>query len=180
MQKPHGTSERFRNSHNTYKSTRNWLLRYNKDIDYIMNYPSVFTYCLLRYIHSQSAGEALNVGILFIFPEEKKVIFHAPNDLSRLSYTYKNFSDYLVKAHLEGITQKVNTINENWHLFGDDILQDQWAFISKELLLEDATALQFGDLRTGVIEETSADTVARAYYALYFSDYEATIAVSTQ
>ena len=38
---------------------------------------NIFTYSLLRYVHSASSGEALNGGLLFIFPEQKQVIFHA-------------------------------------------------------------------------------------------------------
>lgn len=136
---------------------------------------NIFTYSLLRYVHSQSAGETLNVGVLFIFPEQRRLFFHAPNKLSRLTHTYKNFSESLVKAHLKGIKLKVEAISKDWNLFYDDILKDQRAFISKELLLEDATALQFSEIRTGVLDTDNIEEIyalTLSYYELYFRDYE--------
>ncbi len=133
---------------------------------------NIFTYSLLRYVHSASSGEALNVGILFIFPEQKQVIFHAPQKLSRLSHTYQNFSEWLVKAHLKGIKQKVQQVSSDWNLFSDEILKDQRTFIAREFLLEDATALQFSDLRVGVLDTDDFNGLAKSYYELYFGDYE--------
>ena len=133
---------------------------------------NIFTYSLLRYVHSASSGEALNVGILFIFPEQKQVIFHAPNKLSRLSHTYQNFSEWLVKAHLKGIKQKAQKVSNDWNLFSDEILKDQRAFIAREFLLEDATALQFSDLRVGILDTDDYEGLAKSYYELYFGDYE--------
>jgi hypothetical protein len=123
-------------------------------------------------VHSASSGEALNVGILFIFPEQKQVIFHAPLKLSRLSHTYQNFSEWLVKAHLKGIKQKAQQVSSDWNLFSDEILKDQRAFIAREFLLEDATALQFSDLRVGVLDTDDYKGFAKSYYELYFGDYE--------
>jgi Protein of unknown function (DUF3037) len=132
---------------------------------------NIFTYSLLRYVHSATSGEALNVGILFIFPEQKQVIFHAPNRLTRLSHTYQNFSEWLVKAHLKGIKQKAHQINNDWNLFSDEILKDQRAFIAREFLLEDATALQFSAIRVGVLDTDNYEELAQSYYELYFGDY---------
>lgn len=102
-------------------------------------------------MHSASSGEALNVGILFIFPEQKQVIFHAPNKLSRLLHIYQNSSEWLVKAHLKRIKQNIQQVSSDWDLFLDEILKDQRAFIAREFLLEDSTALQFSDLRVGCL-----------------------------
>lgn len=133
---------------------------------------NIFTYSLLRYVHSASSGEALNVGILFIFPDQKQIIFHAPVKLSRLSHTYQNFSEWLVKAHLKGIKKKAQQVSSDWNLFSDEILKDQRAFIAREFLLEDATALQFSDLRVGVLDTDDYNSLAKSYYELYFGDYE--------
>jgi Protein of unknown function (DUF3037) len=133
---------------------------------------NIFTYSLLRYVHSASSGEALNVGILFIFPEQKQVVFLAPTKLTRLSHTYQNFSEWLVKAHLKGMKQKAQQVSNDWNLFSDEILKDQRAFIAREFLLEDATALQFSDLRVGVLDTDDYNGLAKSYYELYFRDYE--------
>lgn len=138
---------------------------------------NIFTYSLLHYVHSQSSGESLNVGILFIFPNQKEIIFQFPSKLSRLSNTYRNFPEWLVKAHLKGIKHKAQQISTDWNLFSDTLLpdtlsRDTWAFISKELLIEDATALQFGQLRVGVLDTTDLQGLTQNYYKLYFGDYE--------
>ncbi|MFC0185600.1 Protein of unknown function [Pseudarcicella hirudinis] len=133
---------------------------------------NIFTYSLLRYVHSAASGEALNVGILFIFPRQKRVIFHAPTRLSRLSHSYLNFSEWFVKAHLKGIKQKAQSVTANWDLFYDDLLAKPQIFVAREFLLEDATALQFGEFRTGILDIENCEELASSYYELYFSDYE--------
>jgi hypothetical protein len=133
---------------------------------------TTFTYSLLRYVHSQSGGESLNVGILFIFPAQRQVIFHHPSRLARLLNTYKSFPEWLVKAHLRGIKQKAQQVSTDWTLFSGDLLKDPWAFICKEFLLEDATALQFSELRAGVSDTADLAELAQSYYNLFFRDYE--------
>lgn len=135
-----------------------------------MNTP-IFTYSLLRYVHSQASGESLNVGILFIFPAQRRVFFQYPSRLHRLTQAYKNASEWLIKAHLKGMKQKADKISHDWNLFSDQIMSDPWAFICKEFLLEDATALQFGELRAGVLDTTDLEGLVQSYYDLYFGDY---------
>jgi hypothetical protein len=134
---------------------------------------NVFTYSLLRYVHSVSAGEALNVGILFIFPEQQRVQFLYPTKLSRLSRSYHGFPDFLVKANLKGISQKAQRITKQWNLFYDEIISQPDLFVSREFLLEDATALQFSEFRTGILDEYDAyGEIIEMYYKLYFSNYD--------
>lgn len=133
---------------------------------------TTFTYSLLRYVHSQAGGESLNVGILFIFPRQRQVIFHHPGRLARLLNTYKSFPEWLVKAHLRGIKQKAQQVSTDWNLFSGDLLKDPWAFICKEFLLEDATALQFSELRAGVSDTDDLAGLSQSYYNLFFRDYD--------
>lgn len=140
----------------------------------------IFTYSLLRYVHSASSGEALNVGILFIFPEQRKIVFHAPTKLTRLSHAYQNFSEWLVKAHLKGIKQKAQEVSKDWVLFAEDLLNDPRTFIAREFLLEDATALQFSEIRVGVCYTENIGEIAQSYYDLYFGDYEEIIPKENQ
>ena len=68
--------------------------------------------------------------------------------------------------------QKAQQVSSDWNLFSDEILKDQRAFIAREFLLEDATALQFSDLRVGVLDTDDYNGLAKSYYELYFGDYE--------
>jgi hypothetical protein len=56
-------------------------------------------------VHSASSGEALNVGILFIFPEQKKVVFHALLNFQAIACLSK-LSEWLVKAHKKALSKK--------------------------------------------------------------------------
>ena len=67
--------------------------------------------------------------------------------------------------------QKAQQVSSDWNLFSDEILKDQRAFIAHEFLLEDATALQFSDLRVGVLDTDDFNGLAKSYYELYFGDY---------
>ena len=103
-----------------------------------------FTYSLLRYIHSQVLGEVVNVGMLFIFPEQRQVIFLHPARLKRLTSLYQAFPEHLVKASLRSFAKKSRAINRHWDLFADALLrQSADAFIAAEFLPSDDSALQF-------------------------------------
>ena len=67
--------------------------------------------------------------------------------------------------------QNAQQVSSDWNLFSDEILKDQRAFIAHEFLLEDATALQFSNLRVGVLDTDDFNGLAKSYYELYFGDY---------
>ena len=60
-----------------------------------------FYYSLLKFTYSQVLGEVLNVGILFIIPKERKVIFKYPCNFNRISGLYKCFSTKAIETYCE-------------------------------------------------------------------------------
>ena len=105
-----------------------------------------FTYCLLQYKHSPVLKEAINIGIVFLFPNEKisKDSLHfAHGNAFRAKSIYPDFDNYLVNEFLKVIEKKV--INST------DIFQEKRLelglseFLHQYILAEDDSALQFSE-----------------------------------
>ncbi len=129
-----------------------------------------FTYSLLRYVHSQTLGEIFNVGILFSFPEQRKVVFKYPKTLSRLKGLYKNFSESQIRAYLNGFHQKaldLSVYRDDTKLFQKEVSNT----VPQDFLIDDATALQFSEPALGFLNGKDINYVVNQYYRLYFSDY---------
>jgi len=105
---------------------------------------NIFTYSILQYKHSLLLKEAINVGIIFIFHNEKQIRF-VYDDTSRVRCAYPNFDAKIFNNTLRYIDKKVQKIGSSF-LF-DDISQSEGirSFIHNNLLPEDATALQFSE-----------------------------------
>lgn len=140
-----------------------------------------FTYSLLRYIHSQVWGEVVNVGMLFLFPAQRRVIFLHPTRLKRLTSLYQAFPEQLVKAYLRNFAKKSQAINRDWDLFAEALLrQSADAFIAAEFLPSDDSALQFDEPRTAVLYSDQVTQVAADFYHTYFAEYETASSPATR
>lgn len=137
-----------------------------------MSYPK-FKYCLLRYVHSELLGEALNVGILFIFPDSGEIIFKYPTNFARVRGAYgSTFSQSVVNGVLKGIAKSVKGINSLYQMPLDlDFIDEGHSVIADRLLLRDATVLRFAEAKTAVVYSSVSKTV-EDYYNLFFSHYD--------
>ncbi|MBI3133675.1 MAG: DUF3037 domain-containing protein [Bacteroidetes bacterium] len=130
------------------------------------------SYSILKYTHSKLLGEELNVGILFVFPESRKVAFVYPRSLIRIRRTYPSVSVDLLKSYLTAFRRKAETLGAHidQYVFNYDEL------ISEQFLVTDGSSLQFTPfnhaLLIGDIENTTTH-----YYKLYLSNYDAPIAL---
>src|SRR5688572_9077994 len=107
-----------------------------------------FTYSLLQYHHSLVLGEAINVGILFQFPEEERVEFVSGN-ATRLKAIYPDFDLTVYNYLIKSIERKL--IETNNSIFTSVISKSDFKkFISSSILPEDATVLQFKDPTTAL------------------------------
>lgn len=120
-----------------------------------------FTYSVLQYKHSLTLGEALNVGILFYFPEENHFDFVCGNGY-RAKAIYPDFDNSLFNGYLKTILTKVKN---HVDIFNEKPVGFDFAkYIHKNILAEDAAGLifcepanvknVFGD-RTKAIDEYS-------------------------
>jgi hypothetical protein len=100
-----------------------------------------FTYSILQYRHSIALAEALNVGILFAFPNESRYEFIYSNG-NRLKLIYADFDGGLYSAVLKSIEYKLKERSSD--LFAElNLKSDIKEFIRTQILREDSTSLQF-------------------------------------
>jgi hypothetical protein len=126
-----------------------------------------FTYCILTYKHSLFLGEVLNVGLLLIFPDEKIVEFHYPKRLNRIKDLYGNFNERLIKDYLKAFESKASKLHQHLekYVFGYSDL------ISDHFIVEDASALQFDSLRSGIYYNNHEE-VSERYINLILGEYK--------
>ncbi|SDE45743.1 Protein of unknown function [Dyadobacter soli] len=132
-----------------------------------------FKYSLLKYIHSDLLGEALNIGILFTFPETGEVVFRYPSNFVRVRGAYGDgFSQSVVNGVLKGLAKSVDAFSRdqqrpiNFYLEEND-----HSAMLNELLLRDATVLRFERVESAVLY-APAKKVVDDYYELFFRHYE--------
>ena len=126
-----------------------------------------FSYSILTYKHSLFLGEVLNIGVLFIFPDENVVEFHYPKKLNRIRDLYGNFNENLIKEYLKAFETKSKSLNRHLdkYVFGYNDL------ISDYLIVEDASALQFDSFRSGIYYKPFEE-VSKQYVELVLGDYQ--------
>lgn len=133
----------------------------------------IFKYCLLQYRHSQSLGEKLNLGLLLIFPLQKHMVFLHPERFGRAKAAYASFPEKVVKSTFKGIIDRVAQLNQQPEILASyHIDEDRGRFINEEILIPDASALQFGEVRTGVQYTEDLDLISQQYYKLFLSLYD--------
>jgi len=119
----------------------------------------LFSYSILRYTHSQLLGESLNVGVLFAFEGEQDLHFFI-GDLQRLRTVYPDFDSGYVQLAAKGISAKLKDIKIEPLFLSDYNLKEQ---LTKVLLPEDSTALQFSDIFEAVNGFGSVDAAIEAF-----------------
>ena len=114
-------------------------------------------YSILQYKHSLVLGEALNIGVIFSFPNDNQVYFVA-GDTKRVKSIYSNFDSGIFNIFTKSTknTLLYRSINANINtLFGNilfvantkESLKD---YINSHILPEDSSSLQFTDIYTSV------------------------------
>ncbi|MBW2962899.1 DUF3037 domain-containing protein [Mesonia aestuariivivens] len=104
-----------------------------------------YKYSILKYYHSPSLGECINIGILIYFTHSNEFTFIYSKKLNRIRSIYDNVSEKLIKYYLKEIDQKTQKLNSkaynnqnqlNFKLNFDEI-------ILESLLPKDGSSLQF-------------------------------------
>lgn len=125
------------------------------------------SYSILTYKHSLFLGEVLNVGVLFVFPDENLIEFHYPKKLNRLKGVYTDFNETLIKDYLKAFELTSRKLSKDFepNIFGYNNL------ISENFLIEDASALQFEPFRSGIYYSTYQE-VREQYVNLVLGHYQ--------
>ncbi len=133
---------------------------------------SIFQYCPLQYHYNSASGEVLNVALLVLFPDQQKLAFVYPEKLTRLRAAYPNsIAERTIKAFFKGIASKVDALNRQPEIFNDysNRILD---FINDEILVRDASALQFGEIKTSILYTEDLTKIIKQLEVLYLSAYE--------
>ncbi len=127
----------------------------------------IFKYSLLKYRPSSVLDEQVNIGILFIFLEDNKVLFSFPKSLARLSALYPDIDLQDTKRYLSAIQSKAHKLSDK------DLILKTTAenFIEKEFFLADANSFFFSDFKVGVYETEGIEKIINHFTNQYFSYY---------
>jgi hypothetical protein len=107
-----------------------------------------FTYSLLQYRHSLVLNEAVNIGIFFVFPDDRKIDF-IYDESNRVRCLYDNFDSIIFNATLKYIASKAS--KKTFNLIDDlSTIEGIKAYINTHLLPEDSSSLQFSEVKNAV------------------------------
>lgn len=132
---------------------------------------SIFHFCPLQYRYDSALGEVLNVGLLVLFPKQKTGAFVYPKNLNRLKSAYPNgVAEHTIKAVLEGIENKVTELNNHPETFSHYSYR-MLELIDDKILIRDASALQFGEIKSSILYTNDLAEVVTQLEKLYLSAY---------
>lgn len=126
----------------------------------------IFKFSLLKYRPSYVLGEQVNIGILFLFIEDNKAIFHFPKNLERLSALYPDVDIKDITLSLLEFEEKANKLTPNNTLKAVNFN----TLIEKEFLIADANCFFFSDLKTGIYD--LSEKIIVHFTNKYFTVYE--------
>lgn len=121
-----------------------------------------FLYNILQYKHSLILNESINIGILFVFPQDN-IIKYVSGDLDRIKFIYPNIETSIVEKIVKGIIKKVETkhLNEN-NLFSTLPAPVQIEEHQK-LLRQDDSSLQFTETKRTVYPFDNIEIIISEY-----------------
>ncbi|NJK96580.1 MAG: DUF3037 domain-containing protein [Bacteroidales bacterium] len=122
-------------------------------------------YSILQYKHSPVLREAINIGILFYFPDqEKKIHFHF-TDATRLRSIYKDFDIRYFNTILKII--RINIEQYSDHIYATSLQTSNFKkFINDFLLKEDDSALQFSEIQYAINSFSNVEKTVEAFIHL--------------
>jgi hypothetical protein len=127
-----------------------------------------FSYSILQYKHSLLLNEALNVGILFSFPDDSVVHFEVGN-LTRLRAAYPSFDTTNVTKAITRIKTRIHSeytgLFHPFNAFGND---DRFR---NHILRQDDTSLQFTDFRKSTYPFDDFQKIIDEYSKLLLPKY---------
>jgi hypothetical protein len=134
----------------------------------------IFLTAILQYHHSVPLGEIMNVGVLLVFPAQRKLSFLYPRALGRLTNAYPNVPQKVLRAYFKGISAQIAILNQQ----GPEMLEnltnpaDVRHFVDDKLLPEDSSVLQFSNPRVAVLYTTDLAVIEQQYRESYLAYYQ--------
>jgi len=127
-----------------------------------------FKYAVLKYRPSYWLDEQVNIGLLFLFPEDGCVEFLAPKRLGRLSHLCPGIQLSLIRQHLTAFRAKAAAMRKR-NLFVEATRAN---LLETEFLVPDANALFFSEFKTGQYADAAAtlEHYRKAYFDVYVGE----------
>lgn len=124
-----------------------------------------YQYSLLKYRPSLLLDEQVNIGLLVVFNEDRRVEFIYPKHLARLNALYPQTDLSILRAHLRGFEQKAKSLT-NKPIYVEGLLN---SLIQTDFLLLDSNSLFFTDFKVGKYQ--NADAIIAHYRTQFFGAY---------
>ncbi len=122
-----------------------------------------FTYTILQYKHSIILREAVNIGVLFHFPDEERFEFAFGNH-DRAKKIYPDFDTQLFNIYIKNIQKKLKRKFDIYQ--NSELRKDYKSFINDYILGEDESVLQFTETNSVVNIFGSSSEAIKHYSAL--------------
>lgn len=134
---------------------------------------NIYHHALLQYRHSQTLGEAMNIGIVAYFPSPKQLTFLHPENLNRLQCAYHIIPEKTILRYFRAFSERVKEFNANPGLFPDNNINASFReFVEREFLPADSSALQFGQYRTSVLYTNDIEHIKSQLFNQYLSAFQ--------
>ncbi len=126
-----------------------------------------FQYSVLKYRVSYLLDERVNIGLLFHFSEDKKIVFVSPSKLKRISQFFPHFVNLSdIRRYLNGFERKANSLTKD----GFEKPERFDDFIQNEFLAKDANSFFFSNIKFGFYE--SVEQILDYYTDKYFKYFD--------
>lgn len=110
--------------------------------------------------------EQVNIGLLLIFNEDRRVEFIYPKHLARLNALYPQTDLSIIRAHLRGFEQKAKSLT-NKPIYVEGLIT---SLIETDFLPLDSNSLFFTDFKVG--KYIDADAIISHYRTQFFAAYD--------
>ncbi|MGB0861488.1 MAG: DUF3037 domain-containing protein [Saprospiraceae bacterium] len=120
----------------------------------------IFSYSVLRFRPSYLLEEQINIGLLFVFRGERKVVFLRPNNLNRVQSFYPSADIIILEKYLKSFEQKARNLSNHTHQLDN---------IFKTFIPTDASNLYLTTSKSG--QYSDINTTLNYYKKEYFSIY---------
>lgn len=132
-----------------------------------------YIYSILKYKHSLSLGESLNIGILIYILDEEKFIFRYSKSLSRIKSVYDIISEKTIKQYLSQIELRLHTLkSDEIHFYQNEVVNFFDKFIDKFILPQDGSVLQFSSSKNSYSYDNDSEIIANHLTNKYLLDKE--------
>lgn len=126
-----------------------------------------FQYSVLKYRPSYLLDERVNVGLLFHFVGDQRLVFVHPSSLKRISQSFPQLANLRdIRRYLEAFAKQADKLTKNG-LEESAKLED---IIGRSFLVNDANSFFFSEVKFGFYE--SLQETLNYYTNQYFHSYE--------